>query len=99
IREHSSSRIPFVIFTLWLNPSASRRFITDPAHPAFGFMAPITTSSILDCTRAPEHIWHGSRVTYMVHPSSRQSPSFLLALRMVFCCAWDRVFLSVFLLF
>ena len=25
-------------------------------QPAFGFIQPITTSSILDCTNAPEHI-------------------------------------------
>ena len=60
------------------------------------FIQPITTSSILDWTSAPEHIWHGSSVTYIVHPSSRQSPSFLLALRIAFSSAWESVFLSEF---
>ena len=43
---HSSSRTPFVTSTLWLKPSMLRRFMTEPAHPAFGFMHPITTSGI-----------------------------------------------------
>ena len=69
----------------------------DPAQPAFGFMLPMTTSLTLACTIAPAHIWHGSSVTYSVQPSSRQSPSFLLAFRIAFSSAWDSVFLSVFL--
>ncbi len=56
----------------------------------------MTTRSMRDCTRAPAHIWHGSRVTYMVQPSKRQSPIFLLARRMAVISAWDKVYLSVF---
>lgn len=48
----------------------------EPAQPAFGFMAPITTLGMRACTIAPAHIWQGSRVTYMVHSSRRQSPVF-----------------------
>lgn len=40
-----------------------RRFRTDPAHPALGFMEPMITRRIRDCTIAPAHIWHGSNVT------------------------------------
>ena len=69
----------------------------EPAQPAFGFMAPMTTRPIRAWTMAPAHIWQGSRVMYMVQSSSRQSPVFLLALRMAFSSAWDKVFLSVFL--
>ena len=71
--------------------------VSDGKIIAFGFILPITTSSILDWTRAPAHIWQGSSVTYMVHPSSLQSPSFLLAFLIAFSSAWERVFLSVFL--
>ena len=31
-------------------------FNTDPAQPAFGFIAPITTLGIRACTIAPAHI-------------------------------------------
>lgn len=51
------------------------------AQPAFGFIHPTTTRLIRACTIAPEHIWHGSSVTYMVQSSKRQSSIFLLALR------------------
>ena len=68
-----------------------------PAHPAFGFMHAITTRGIRACTIAPAHIWHGSRVTYIVHSSSLQSPITLLARFIAVISAWASVFLSVFL--
>ena len=92
---HSSSSTPISNSTWWLNPSTWRRFNTDPAHPAFGFMQPMTTFFMRDCTIAPEHIWHGSSVTYISQPSRRQSPSFLLAFLIAISSACDNVFLSV----
>ena len=92
---HCCSRIPLVTFTWWLKAGFSRMLRMDPAQPALGFMQPITTSGMRAWTMAPEHIWQGSSVTYMVQSSRRQSPIFLLALSMAVISAWDRVFLSV----
>ena len=49
-------------------------------------------------TIAPAHIWHGSRVTYNVQPSSRQSPSFFDACSMASISACASVVFFRFLL-
>ncbi len=56
---------------------------------------PITTFFIRDCTMAPAHIWHGSKVTYITQSSSLQSPVFFDAFLMAVSSAWESVFLSV----
>ena len=81
--------------TWWLNASISSRFKMLPAHPAFGIILPMTTRLTLAWTIAPAHIWQGSKVTYNVQSSRRQSPSFLLAFLIARISAWDKVFLSV----
>ena len=62
IALHCGCRTSRVTRTLWLNPSISSRFSTEPAHPAFGFMLPMTALMMRDCTMAPAHIWQGSSV-------------------------------------
>src|SRR5579875_144184 len=42
-----------------------------PHAPALGSQAPKTRCEMRDCMIAPAHIRHGSRVTTIVHPSSR----------------------------
>ena len=51
--EHSSSSTPRVTSQRWLNCSICRIFNTEPPHPAFGFIEPITTRGIRACTIAP----------------------------------------------
>ena len=45
--------------------------------PKFSFAAPYTTFEILDCSIAPQHIIHGSIVTYKTQSSNRQLLIFL----------------------
>src|ERR1700724_2353781 len=68
----SSARTPELHCTRWLSRGSCTRFPREPQNPAFGSAAPYTNRSILLATRAPAHMGHGSRVTYMLHPARRQ---------------------------
>ena len=50
------------------------RFPSEPQKPAFGSNAPKISLATRALTSAPAHIAHGSSVTTIVVPSSRQSP-------------------------
>ena len=76
IEEHSSSSTPFVTSGWWFILLASKIFIDEPNAPPLISGAPYTTLLILDWIIAPEHIMHGSIVTYKVQSTTE---AFLIA--------------------
>src|SRR5699024_5464601 len=75
IALHSSSSTPLTTSARWLNRGSSSRFIRLSTVPPLGSGAPYTTSGRRDIIIAPEHMTHGSSVTYNVQSSSRNEPT------------------------
>ena len=80
--EHSSSKTPVMISVLgWSSIPLFRK-------PRFSSLAPMTKREICDQNKAPAHITHGSRVTYIVQ-SFRYLPPRKLAAEVILCIsAW-----------
>ena len=56
-------------------PPCLRRFTHEPSAPSSVFAAPYTSVPTLDCSTAPAHMGHGSRVTYSVASRSSCQPT------------------------